>query len=290
MRPAAAIVLGCALALAAGAARAAVLPDLIVTPAWLLAHRGEVQVLDARPAAAYAAGHLPHAASLPEGRLRAEADPARLPGLARLRALLEGAGVRAGRPVVVYDDGSLKDAARVFWVLELLGHPEVAVLSGGTAAWLAAGGPLERGAARPGRGRFVPALRAARIATRVDVRLALNDPSSLIVDARPPAAYEGRISAGPRAGHVPGAVNVPYRAHLDAEGRLLDRAGLRRLYGHRLRGVRRVYVYCDRGRESAVAYLALRLLGVDAAVYHGGWGDWSRAPGLPVATGPEPRP
>ncbi len=287
---AAAAALACALALAAGAVRAGVLPDLVVSAAWLLAHRGEVQALDARPVAAYAAGHLPGAASLPEGRLRAEVDPVRLPALARLRALLEGAGVRAGRPVVVYDDGSLKEAARVFWVLELLGHPAVAVLAGGLPAWTAAGRPLERGTPRAERGRFVPALRAARIATRVDMRLAVDDPATLIVDARPPAAYEGRVSSGPRAGHVPGAVNVPYRAHLDAEGRLLDRAGLRRLYGQRLRGVRRVYVYCDRGRESAVAYLALRLLGVEAAVYHGGWGDWSRAPGLPVATGPEPAP
>ena len=286
MRLAAAILV-CALALAGAEARGGVLPDLMVSPSWLLAHRGEVQVLDARPAAAYAAGHLPGAASLPEGRLRAEADPARLPGLARLRALLEGAGVRAGRPVVVYDGGSLKYAARVFWVLELLGHPAVAVLSGGTAGWVAAGGPLERGTARAERGRFVPSLQGTRIATRVDVRLAMDDPATLIVDARPPAAYEGRVSSGPRAGHVPGAVNVPYRAHLDAEGRLLDRAGLRRLYGERLRRVRRVYVYCDRGRESAVAYLALRLLGIEAAVYHGGWGDWSRAPGLPVAAGPE---
>ncbi len=290
MRPAAAIVFGCVLALAAGAARAAVLPDLIVAPAWLLAHRGEVHVLDVRAAQAHTAGHIPGAGNLPAGRLRAEADPARLPGLARLRALLEGAGVRAGRPVVVYDDGTMRDAARVFWVLELLGHPDVGVLSGGLDGWAAAGGPLERGATRPPRGRFVPAVRADRIATRVDVRLALDNPATLIVDARSPEAYAGRTSSGPRRGHIPGAVNVPYLAHLDAGGRLLDRSGLRRLYGAHLSGVRRVYVYCDRGRESAVAYLALRLLGVGVAVYHGGWGDWSRAPGVPVVTGREAGP
>ena len=288
MRAAAA--LACVLALASGAARAGLLPDLLVGPAWLLAHRSEVHVLDARPAAAYAAGHLPGAASLPGRMLWSEEDPARLPGPARLRTLLEAAGVRAGRPVVVYDNGSLKDAARLLWVLELLGHPEVAVLAGGVAGWAAAGGPLERGNARPPPGRFVPTPRPERIVTRVDVRLALDDPAVLIVDARPPEAYEGLVPSGPRAGHIPGAINVPYRAHLDAAGRLLDRAGLRRLYGAHLRGARRVYVYCDRGRESAVAYLALRLLGVDVAVYHGGWREWSRTPGMPVATGPERDP
>ncbi len=290
MRAAAAAALACALAVVSEAARTDVLPGLLIGPAWLLAHRGEVHVLDARPAAAYAAGHLPGAASLPEARLHAEADPARLPDLMRLQALLEAAGVRAGRPVVVYDDGSLKDAARLLWVLELLGHPEVAVLAGGVAGWVAAGGPLERGNARPPRGRFVPALRPGRIVTHVEMRLALDDPTVLVVDARPPEAYEGLVSSGPRAGHIPGAINVPYRAHLDADGRLRDRAGLHRLYGEHLRGIRRVYVYCDRGRESAVAYLALRLLGAEAAVYHGGWEDWSRTPGLPVARGQEAEP
>jgi len=67
----------------------------------------------------------------------------------------------------------------------------------------------------------------------------------------------------------------------------VGRERLRALYAPVLRRrPRRVIVYCEHGREAAVAYLALRLLGQAPALYHGGWRDWSADPMLPVADRP----
>lgn len=273
----------------AGGAAEPALPAVLVSAEWLQPNLGRVTVLDARAPAAYARGHVPGAASVPAGSLGGPV-PGRLAPLPRLKALLEGAGVRAGRPVVVYDDGRLKDAARLFWVLEVLGHPAVAVLKGGWPAWRGRSGAGGEAAAAAGRGAFVPTVRTDRLATRLDVRLALDDPGVVIVDAREAAAYAGIVPSGLRPGRIPGAINVPYLAHFDGRGAFVEQERLRALYAPVLgrSRARRVIVYCEQGREAAVAYLALRLLGLAPALYHGGWRDWTTDPALPVADGPAP--
>ncbi len=256
---------------AAGEAGARGLPDVVVDAHWLRRHLDVVTVVDARPAAAYAAGHIPGAASLPSEAVVSETAPARLQPLQRLRALIEAAGVRPGRPVVVYDEGALRAAARLFWLLELLGHPAVAVLDGGWPAWAAQDGAAASGAPAPaGGGRFVPAPRSGRLATRLDVLLAPLRPEVVLLDARPPD------DPGPP---LPGAVRLPARRNLDGQGRLLPRPRLRALYGRWLERGRRFVVYCEGGRDAALAYLALRRLGAEVALYHGSLREWRRAQG-----------
>lgn len=209
-----------------------------------------------------------------------------LPDTERFQAAMRRCGVRADRPVVVYDDAAGTSAARCWWLLRYHGHPRTAVLDGGLAAWLAQGGAQETTevvpppgdfVARPGAMPVVDADGAARVARE-----------GVLVDARAPERFRGEVEpVDPVAGHVPGAVNVPTSANLDAHGGFKDARALTAVY--ETAGVmpgREVAVYCGSGVTAAHDVLALDALGLSAALYPGSWSEWVHGGGRPVATGP----
>lgn len=104
---------------------------------------------------------------------------------------------------------------------------------------------------------------------------------------RSPQHYRGSVAGlDPRAGHIPGAVNVPTLAHIAPDGRFRSSADIAATL--RAAGVSPtdpVVVYCGSGIASAHSVLAYSLVGVDAALYPGSWSQWSRERGRPVAVG-----
>jgi thiosulfate/3-mercaptopyruvate sulfurtransferase len=237
----------------------------------------------------FAAGHLPGAVFVdldaklcgPPGR--GGRHP--LPDPHRLEAVLQTAGVRSGRPVVVYDGGDGSAAARAWWTLRWAGHRPVRVLDGGYAAWVAAGLPVTTVAAvpvpgdirvRPGGLPVLDAAGAARVAA-----------DGVLLDARTPARYRGEEEPiDPVAGHIPGAVNLP-AGELTGDG-VADAARLSRLLTEAGVAERRpVGAYCGSGVTAALFVLALHRVGrPDAALYVGSWSHWITDPDRPVATGP----
>jgi thiosulfate/3-mercaptopyruvate sulfurtransferase len=213
-----------------------------------------------------------------------------LPDPAALERSLRRAGVRAGRPVVVYDaaDGSV--AARLWWLLRWSGHRDVAVLDGGFAAWQAEGRPVSTDDPRVELGDVVvrpggmPVLDAADAATTAA--------TGVLLDARAPQRYQGEVEPiDPRAGHIPGAVNAPATDHWGAVGRWLAPEELARRFV--ALGVRRgqpVGAYCGSGVTASAVVLALEVAGLTsperpAALYAGSWSHWCTDPSRPVATG-----
>ncbi len=204
-----------------------------------------------------------------------------------VRPILTRLGVTPLADVVVYDGGSLF-AARLWWLLEYLGHERKRVIDGGLPAWVASEQPTESGDAPasdlPSDPQPYPdtATDASRLATRDEVFAALGDPAVVLVDARGPEEY--------LAGHIPGAVMIPYptNARPDEPRTFLSPDELVALYAEA--GVtpdRRVIPYCSTGVRSAVTYQALRLAGFpDVGLYSGSWAEWSADPELPVETGP----
>ncbi len=245
----------------------------------------------------YQAGHLPGAVFFDvDTDLAGPPGPGGrhpLPDPAALQAALCRAGVRATTPVIAYDaaDGSV--AARLWWLLRWVGHPAVAVLDGGIAAWRAVGLPVTIDVPAPRAGTItvrpgaMPVLDAAQAAA-----LALN---SVLLDARAAARYRGETEpVDPRAGHIPGAVNVPVRELTDAQGRWLSPIKLRKLaqrYG--VLAETEVGAYCGSGINACALILGLELAGVatpehPAALYAGSWSQWCTDPDRPVATGADP--
>lgn len=264
--------------------------DLVVSPRVLAAMMeveapADVIVLDVRwelgrddGQERYLAGHVPGASYVDMGTDLADpvGDGSRgrhpLPDPERFAAAMRRCGVRRDRPVVVYDDVAGSSAARAWWLLTYHGHPDVRVLDGGWTAYVDAGGPLETGPVEPAAGDFeadpghLPVLDAEEAA-----RLAAD---GRLIDARVPERYSGeRERFDPVAGHIPGAVNIPF-----------DRPDLLTEVDQQ----QSVGVYCGSGVTASFSVFTLARLGTDAALYPGSWSEWVADPSRPVATGPTP--
>ncbi|HUF48811.1 MAG TPA: sulfurtransferase [Vicinamibacterales bacterium] len=243
-------------------------------------------VIDCRPAEQFAADHLPGAVHLDLwGVSLIDTSPAPLRAfmwmIAHLFALR---GVVADRPVVVYENDSGMRAARAFWFLEYLGHPNVRVLDGGSRAWVAAGRPTTTDAVSPVPGDWHATPDPARMATLEQVRDRLGDPAVAIVDTRSDAEYYGEVARARHAGAIPGAVHVEWKRNLDADGRFKSVDALHAMYDEAgITPDREVITYCQGGYRAAHGYLALRILGYPhVRNYTGSWKEWGDRDDVPV--------
>jgi thiosulfate/3-mercaptopyruvate sulfurtransferase len=267
----------------------------LVSGDWLAAHPDEVRVVDTRwyldgrsGLEAYRSGHLPGAVWLDIDRdLAAPGSPQDgrhpLPTAEAFAATLGRAGIADGQRVVVYDDASGSMAARLWWMLHVLGEP-VAVLDGGIAAW-----PAELTTDEPA---LVPVQRTVRpwpadrfmTADQVTDRPA----TTTLVDARAAQRYaHGDPAIDPRPGHIPGARNLPWAGNLDPDtGRFLSGEQLRARYDlDRPGSDGPVVAYCGSGVTACHDLLALEIAGHhDTALYPGSWSQWGADPARPAET------
>jgi thiosulfate/3-mercaptopyruvate sulfurtransferase len=242
---------------------------------------------------AYAEAHLPGAVYLHldadlSGPLGRHGGRHPLPSPEAAAATFGRAGVGPDTHVVAYDDGDGMVAGRVWWLLRWLGFERVQVLDGGWAAWRAANGPETAEAAVPTARSFDPEPRSDMVVDRAWLLDHLADPDVVVIDARAPERYRGEVEPiDPRAGHVPGARNLPFADNLEG-GRFKDDDALRERFAHVARAPTLV-VYCGSGVSAAHDVLALELAGVTGAkLYAGSWSDWVSHADAPVAMGSEP--
>jgi thiosulfate/3-mercaptopyruvate sulfurtransferase len=198
-------------------------------------------------------------------------------------------GVGDDTQVVAYDDANGSMAARLWWLLRWLGHDAVAVLDGGYKAWIAAGGALEPGEPEPGTEHFTPRVDFYAALSTAELEQALSEPKWKLVDARAPERFAGTVEPiDAVAGHIPGAVNHPFTANLDADGRFLPAAELRRRWVERLAGsdAKDLVAMCGSGVTACHNLLSLEAAGLPGArLYAGSWSEWIRDPRRPVARG-----
>ncbi|MCK9923457.1 FAD-binding protein [Frankia sp. AgPm24] len=209
-----------------------------------------------------------------------------LPDLDSLQRAARRWGVRAGRPVVVYDNVGGLSAARAWWLLRWAGVPDVRILNGALGGWRTAGLPLETGEVTPAPGDIV--LSAGHLPVLdADAAAALAH-DGILLDARAGERYRGEVEPiDPRAGHIPGALSAATGDNLDATGRFRPAADLRARFAALGIDVtdQTVGVYCGSGVTAAHEIAALAVVGIDAALYPGSWSAWSSDPARPVATG-----
>jgi thiosulfate/3-mercaptopyruvate sulfurtransferase len=212
-----------------------------------------------------------------------------LPDSERLAARFGALGIGDDRQVVVYDDAGGSIAARAWWLLRALGHDAVAVLDGGIQAWQEAGGALDTAVPEVVPRDFTPRPRNDLALDASALKRALRA-RAVLVDVREPERFEGRrepIDA--IAGHVPGAVNLPWRGNVDERGRFRSAAALRARHEAMLGGrpPESVVFMCGSGVTACHGLLAMEHAGLHGArLYAGSWSEWIRDPARPVVTGP----
>ena len=224
----------------------------------------------------YRAAHIPGAAHLDVDRDLSgpPGDGGRhpLPAPAAFERAARAAGIREDATIVAYDDAGEAGAARLWWLLRHFGHKRPRLLDGGLAAWREAGGPVEAGRIDPPAGDFTAQPRTDDVATAAELR----DGDLVIVDARAPERYRGdHEPIDPVAGHIPGAVNVPF-AELAPGGRYPPPGVLRdRLATAGVAPGTNVVAYCGSGVSATVVIAAAAAAGVhDVRLYPGSWSEW----------------
>ncbi|MEO1197872.1 MAG: sulfurtransferase [Pseudomonadota bacterium] len=240
----------------------------------------DLVIVDVRPADAFAEGHIPGAVQLDPD---AVADPdapvgGTLRALEDLAALIGDLGISADTQVVLYDDKGGFHAARMFWLLEYLGHRNVQLLDGGIQAWTAAEQTLATGAGKsPTPQRFAPAVTPRRYASADYILAHREDDDTLVIDVRPSNLFA--------KGHIPWAQSIPWKGNLEEDltmkpaDELIDHFA-----AHGVTADRNIVIHCQNGLASAHSYFALRLIGhPQVRTYHRSWAEWGTADDLPKA-------
>ncbi len=205
-----------------------------------------------------------------------------LPTLEQFSKTLSESGISKDSHVVIYDDKSgANAAARFWWMLKAIGHNKVQVLNGGMQKAVRIGFPLQKGEVKP-----VPAAPyiiqewALPLADIHEVENASQTGLSTVIDVREPARYRGETEPIDLiAGHIPGAINIPFSSNLDDEGFFLAPDQLKELYQNIFdsKQPKELIVHCGSGVTACHTLLVMHAAGFEIPkLYIGSWSEWSR--------------
>src|SRR5918998_2665024 len=276
-------------------------PEKLVTTEWLaqrLDDPGLVVVESDEDILLYETGHIPGVVKVdwhtelndPVTRDYVDSE--------RFAELMRSKGIGRETTVVFYGDKSNWWAAYALWVFSLFGHPDVRLLDGGRAKWVAEGRPMSTDVPSRPRADYPVVERDDSVirAFKDDVLAHLGKP---LVDVRSPGEYSGELLHMPdypqegavRGGHIPGAANVPWARAAAEDATFRSRAELEAIYPEEqgLSPWDGVVAYCRIGEPSSHTWFVLTpLLGFDKVRnYDGSWTEWGNAVRVPITTGPD---
>lgn len=198
-----------------------------------------------------------------------------LPDIEQLVEKLMAMGIGDESLVAIYDDSNGAFAARLWWLLRYLGHDRVALLDGGWSAWVAGGYPTTQQVPPPKSVEFKTNVRTDWVVERETVKARKDLPGVVLVDSRDRDRYRGeREPIDPVAGHIPGAVNFPWRDICDENDRFRSPAEQKRRWA-KLNPTDEIIVYCGSGVTACANLWSLAVAGIEGAkLYPGGWSEW----------------
>jgi thiosulfate/3-mercaptopyruvate sulfurtransferase len=280
-------------------------PGPVISAEWLNQHihDPDIRIVDVSfDKKGYDAGHIPNAVFVDWRTDLAEPDAEHYYILPRqeFEALMSRIGVTTDTRLIFYDDFDNRLAIRALWVSEYYGHESTAILEGGIQAWRAGGYQVTKNAPHPDRTSY--AVRSVNRRLNADkeyVQRNLSSPDVLFVDGRPAGMYTGVVNGKEihtgepiaRRGHLPDAVNLPWKSLMDQHSAFLDRDTLAEMFKER--GIdqdgRTVVFYCNEGVHAAFDwFVAAKMLGFqDARIYDGSMSEWAEDWQLPLVRGRE---
>ena len=275
-------------------------PEALVSTDWVAAHKNDPKIrlveVDV-DTSAYDHGHIPGAVAW---NWQTELQDAIRRDLAEPRAfeeLLGRAGISPETKIVLYGDNNNWFAAWAFWQLKYYGHEDVVLMNGGRKKWLTEKCWITTDVPQyPVATYRTQGPNSAIRARRDDVFAAVDKRTAAqLVDVRSPDEFTGKIIAPPgmsetaqRAGHIPGAANIPWSQAVKEDGTFKSAEELRQLYGSRgITGQGEVIAYCRIGERSSHTWFVLKyLLGFEKVRnYDGSWTEWGNLVGAPIEKG-----
>ena len=270
--------------------------DKLISADWVAEHGGDdgVRLVEVDvDTAAYGEGHVEGAVAWNWTTQLQDQTRRDIIEKADFEELMAASGIGNDTHVVLYGDNNNWFAAYALWLLELYGHDNVSLMDGGRVKWLADDRPTTTSVPTPARASYSakdanPALRAVRD----EVLAAVGGQQTQMVDVRSPAEFTGEIIAPPgmsetaqRAGHIPGAINVPWARAVNEDGTFKSADDLRSVYGDA--GVadgKPTIAYCRIGERSSHTWFVLKyLLGIDDVKnYDGSWTEYGSLINVPI--------
>lgn len=284
---------------AAGAALAqdeALPEDVVVSTEWLAARLDDpnVRVIEVSVVpGVYERGHIPGAVNFVWHTDFVDTVVRDIVSPERFQQLVRAAGINDDTTVILYGDNNNWFAAWGAWIFNLYGFEDVRLLNGGRAKWEAEGREFSLTTPTYEEGNFTIAEINSDLRARLSDVLAIveGEREADLVDIRSTAEYEGTVFApegvqelSVRAGHIPGAVNIPWGRAVNEDGTFKSLSELRELYSAAgIDGSEPIVVYCRIGERASHSWFVLnQLLGYDAAVYDGSWTEWGNTVGVPI--------
>lgn len=234
-------------------------------------------VVDARKASDYAKMHIMKSISIPyadlnnsgpiEGMLK---DPA------VLAAYFAKKGISNDSKIVIYDDGSSKYNSRVYWALKYIGATDVQLLHKDMNQWKKARIPLTKTTTNVKKGSFTAKVDNSILVELKAVQTASKNASAIIIDVRDVVEYDGTFEKS--EGHIPNAINIPYKEVLKANGSFKSKVALEAIAAkHNLSADKEIMVYCVTSVRASVVYFALKnILGYsNVKSFEGAYNEWS---------------
>ncbi len=271
----------------------------LVDPSWLAARLNDpnVKIIDVRTQPRYSTSHIPNAICLSPESVRGPIGgvPSMLLPADLLARLLSNIGIRPTDAVVlVYGNdpengelgNGLRDATLLGMALERLGHRDWAILDGGFWRWVSEGHPVTAALTKIEPSVYpVPPQPDDFTVDAQYVAARLEDRSALILDARPADYFRGEKSDEARPGHIPGALNRPFKADLGQGERFNPLDELEKAYQTLIPSKSNpVIVHCRTGHQASQTFFLLRrVLGyTQVKWYDGGWAEWAARFDLPA--------
>ncbi len=243
-----------------------------------------------------------------DARQGSQYDESRIPGAVWVDAVAwanafkdgkdaEGWGARIGSlgigpdaKVVIYDNTSFKDAARMWWILRYWGVQDARLLNGNWTGWTKAGLPIETDKPQPPTPvMFTATPRSQRLATKELLLASLQDKSLQIVDARSEGEFCGiDKETNKRAGAIPGAKHLEWIDLIDKETqRFKSPAQLSKLFQDAGIDIERpTATHCQSGGRASVMACGMGLMGAKAVSnYYASWAEWGNAEDTPIVPG-----
>jgi thiosulfate/3-mercaptopyruvate sulfurtransferase len=244
--------------------------------------------------ALYETGHVPNAVPIDWVQELQQEVVRDLVDKAGFANLCENKGISDDTTVVIYGDQSNWWACYAFWVFTLYGHNDVRLMNGGREKWIAEGRPLSTRRPDHSERNYTASEQDLSIRAFRDQVLRHVQAGGPLVDVRSPEEYRGDVRFLPeypdestlRAGHIPGAGNVPWEHSVRDDGTFRSRAELEEIYENDagLDDHTETVTYCRIGERSSLTWFVLRyLLGFDQVRnYDGSWSEWGNLVGMPI--------